>query len=92
MRIIFFADVTILRLDDLAEIRIVGDFLLHEILRRKNIRRSEDFFAAQFADAGFVEAGLVAPDFFDFALADFRLHEPAAFIHFGTINFAGNFQ
>jgi hypothetical protein len=85
-RVILLADVAILRLDDFAEVGIVGDFVLLKIFRRKNIRRGENFFAAQLADAGLVQLGLVALDFLRLAPAHGCLDEPATFVHIGTIN------
>ena len=87
-QVILFADVAVLRFDDFAEIGIVGDFLLLKILRRENIRRGENFFATQFADAGLVQLGLVARNFFRLAQARLGLHEPSPLLHVGRKNFA----
>src|SRR5436190_1253824 len=53
--VILFADVATLRLDHFAEVWIIFDLVLLEILRRKNVRRREDFFATQLADTSLVE-------------------------------------
>src|ERR1035437_10083573 len=86
-RVILFADVAILRFDDFAEFRVVRDFLLLEILRRKNIRRGENFFAAQFADACFIQLRLVALQFVRLAQPRLGLHQPPPFGHIGAKNF-----
>ena len=85
-RIIFFADVTILRLDDFAEIGIVRNFLLLNIFWWQNVRCGENFFAAQFADASLVQLGFVELNFLGFAPPNFCLHQAATLVHVGTIN------
>ena len=85
-RVVLLADVAVLRFDDFAEVGIVGDFVLLKILRQQNVRRGENFFAAQLADAGRVQLGFVALDFLRLAPAHGRLDEPATFVHIGTIN------
>jgi hypothetical protein len=90
--IILFANVTILWFDHFTEIRVFLDLFLDKVLGRKNVRRHEDFFLPEFADAGLIQLALVALDFFRLALADLGFDQAATFIHFRAIHLAGGFQ
>ena len=57
-----------------------------EMLRRKDIGRGENFLAAQLADAGLIEPGLVALHLVRLALLHARLHQPPALLQVRAIN------
>ena len=88
LRIILFADVTILRLDGFVEIGIVGDFLRFADLRRKIIRRGEHRLAAQFADAGLMERFVGGGFFLGLALLDLGFDEFPSLINVRAIKIA----
>ena len=92
LRVIFFADVTILRFDRFVEIGIVGDFLRLADLRRKIIRRGKNGFAAQFADAGLMQLFVVRVFFLGLALLNFRFHQLPALGQIWAIKIAGDFH
>ena len=75
-RIVALADVTILRLDDFAKIRIANDVALLESGRRINIWGGENRLSAQGADTGLSQEAIVALQPIGLALALFGLEQP----------------
>ncbi len=85
-RIILFADVTILRLDDFAEVGIAGDLPRLEIGRWRQVGRGEHLFAPQFPDARLRQHSLGTLQPVGLAAARGGFHQPPARAHVRTIN------
>ena len=84
LRVVLFADVTVLRLHHFAKVRIIHDLVLLKFPGRKHIGRGENFFTPQSANAGFVEPALIALELLLLALPHLGLHQAPAFLHVGT--------
>src|SRR5688572_12579834 len=74
LRVVLFADITVLRLHDFTKVCVADYLVLFEAGRRMHIWRGENGLLPKLADAGVVQANLVTLRFLRLTLTHPRFH------------------